>query len=85
MVFQKANFFFFFPPLFAIYLQEASKKNPGNTHTQLILPIHRCVTLSHFTSEETQAQNDLFDLQQTYQEIRKESKNRSLFKVQPKV
>lgn len=56
-----------------------------DTHTQLILPIHWCVTVSHFASEETQAQNDLFDLQQTYQEIRKESKNRSSSKVQPKV
>lgn len=31
-------------------------------HVQLTLTIHQCVILSHFASEETEAQNDLFNL-----------------------
>lgn len=37
-------------------------KNPIDIHIQLILTIHQCAILSHFASEETEAQNDLFNL-----------------------
>ena len=43
-------------------MQEAYKKNPIDIHIQLILTIHQCDLLSHFASEETEAQNDLFNL-----------------------
>lgn len=47
---------------YAINMQEAYKKNPIDIHIQLILTIHQCDLLSHFASEETEAQNDLFNL-----------------------
>lgn len=60
-------------------------KNPGDIHIQHILIIYRCIILSHFASEEMEAQNDIFNEQQTYQEIRRGSKNRSQVNVQPEV
>lgn len=39
----------------------------------------------HFTSEETEAQHDLFNLQQIYQEITRGSRNETLVKVQREI